>query len=106
MASTSIMMSKESIQNVEINNKGFSMLDALFKAKGWHLIKNEMNNICYTKLGEETDIYEIKIDQKMIHVTIPIQNSTFQYTTSFKDYFQASEYVEARFLDFIEDKKN
>ena len=93
-----------SILDSVIKNKGFLLLDALFKENGWHLVRNEMNWISYTKFGKETDFFDIKIDQKMIHVSIPIRNSPFQYNTSFKDYFQASEYIESRFFDFIDKK--
>ena len=88
-----------------IKNKGFLILDTMFKEHGWKLIRNEMNMICYTKIGHETDLFDIKIDQKTIYVTIPIKNGPFQYTSSFTDYFLASEYIEARFFDFI-DKTN
>lgn len=91
--------------DTKILNKGFLILDELFQKHGWHLIKNEMNWICYTKVGQETDLFDIKIGQKIIQVSIPIKNSPFQYHTSFTDYFQASEYIEERFFDFI-DKKN
>ena len=96
-----MLTNQESILNTEIKNKGFAMLDTLFKQHGWHMIKNEMNWISYSKFGNETDLFDIKIDQKTIHVSIPIKNSVYQYITTFKGYFQASEYVEARFLDFI-----
>ncbi len=105
MSSTNILANNESILTTEIKNKGFAFLDQVFKENGWHLIKNEMNHICYTKFGNETDSFEINIDVKNIQVSIPLKNSSFKYTTLFKDYFQASEYMEARFFDFIE-KKN
>jgi len=77
----------------------------LFKQHGWHLIKNEMNHICYTKFAHETDIFEIKIEATHICVSVPINNSRFQYVNSFDTYYQASEYIEMRFLDFISQKK-
>lgn len=105
MSSTANMLSNnESIFNTEIKNKGFALLDQMFKENGWHLCKNEMNYISYTHFGRETDLFEIKIDAKTIHVGIPIKNSNYQYNTQFNDYFQASEYIEARFLDFNEKK--
>lgn len=102
---SSMLLNSESILKTEIKNKGFALLDQLFKENGWHLCKNEMNIICYTKFSNETDLFEIKIDHKYIYVSIPIKNSPFQYNTSFNNYFQASEYIEARFFDFI-GKKN
>jgi hypothetical protein len=99
-SNSNMLVNKETILNTEIKNKGFAILDQMFKENVWHLCKNEMNHICYTKFGTETDIFEIKIDTKNIHVGIPIKNSHFQYNTSFNDYFQASEYVEARFFEY------
>jgi hypothetical protein len=81
-------------------------LDPLFKQHGWYTSKNEANYLSYTTTGCETDVFEIKIDtSKTIRVSIPIRNTPFQYRTSFYNCFQASEYVESRFLDFIDQKK-
>lgn len=91
MATTSNMLSETS----EIKNKGFLILDELFKEKGWKMIKNEMNWICYTKFGNETDVFDIKIDPTKIHVSVPLKNSPFNFVTSFTDYFNASEYIES-----------
>ena len=94
MATTSNML----IDNSELKNKGFVLIDATFKEKGWHIIKNEMNRICYTKFGHETDVYDIKIEANCIHVSIPLKNIPFNYVTSFKDYFSASEYIEGHLI--------
>jgi hypothetical protein len=103
MRANDIMLSTlESILNTEIKNKGFALLDQLFKEHGWHMVKNDLNWVCYSKFCHETDLFDIKIDSKSIHVSVPIRNSPFQYRSVFKDYFQASEYIEARFLDFIQ----
>ena len=84
----------------EIKNKGFMLLDSLFKENGWHMTKNEMNLIEYTKFGYESDFFQIKLDQKNVYVSVPIKNSPYQYKTSFNNYFDASEYVEKRFKDY------
>jgi hypothetical protein len=84
----------------EIKNKGFMLLDSLFKENGWHMTKNEMNLIEYTKQGHESDFFQIKLDQKNVYVSVPIKNSPYQYKTSFNNYFDASEYVEKRFKDY------
>ena len=83
-----------------IQNKGFILLDNFFKENGWHLCENKINKICYTKFGYETDIFDIQILEKEIQVSIPIRNSPYQFVTNFTDYFQACEYLEARFKDF------
>ena len=95
-----VNMLSQTINN-DVINKGFTILDGVFKEKGWHMIKNEMNHVCYTKFGNETDIFNINIDNRSIHVSIPIKNSPFQFVTSFKDYFSATEYIESRLMDFI-----
>lgn len=85
----------------EIKNKGFALTYELFKKCGWHLVKNEMNYILFTSFGNETSYFEIKIDPTSVFVSIPIKNSAFQYKTAFKSYYEASEYIEDRLLDYI-----
>lgn len=105
MSTNDSMLTNENvILNNELKNKGFVLLDTLFKEHGWHMIKNEMNWLCYTKFGNELNLFDIKINQRSIHVSIPVKNSPFQYVTTFKDYYTASEYVESRLLDFISEK--
>ena len=93
--------SSSTTQNSSITNKGFLLLDNLFKSHGWHLVKNEMNWIYYTKFGDESSFFDIKITPEKIIVSVPVKNSPYQFTTSFNNYFDASEYVEQRFLDYI-----
>jgi len=100
---TNMLSNEYKIETNELVNKGFFILDTMFKTNGWHFTKNESNWICYTRLGYETEYFEIKIEQLKICVSIPIKNTRFQYTTSFKDYFSASEYIEEVFNDFIKD---
>jgi hypothetical protein len=97
------MISTQNLDTTDniIKNKGFSLLDCIFKENGWHMTKNEMNWISYTKRGFETEYFEITITPSKINVSIPIRNCAFQYNTSFKDYYMASEYIEDRFKDFI-----
>ena len=95
----------EKVDSSDIQNKGFIFLDTTFKKNGWHIVKNEMDYISYSKLGQETDVFSIKIEKNCINVSIPIKNSNYQFTTSFDHYYQASEYLENRFLDFINEIK-
>jgi len=105
MISNDNMLSNQyDVLDTELKNKGFVLLDEIFKKHGWHMIKNEVNWISYTKLGNELDLFDIKINQKSIHISIPIKNSPFQYTTSFSDYYRATEYIESRFMNFISEK--
>jgi len=96
----SVLSTSNSHNESTIQNKGFILLDNMFKNNGWLLIKNEMNWICYNKPGYETEYFEIQIERSKIFVSIPIKNSVFQYRTSFKDYFSVTEYIEERFKDF------
>ena len=84
-----------------VKNKGFLFLHEIFLENGWCLTRNEMERISYTQFGDETAYFEIQLSKTEVHVCIPLKNSSYQYCTSFKDYFQASEYVEARFKEFI-----
>jgi len=98
---TNSNMLLNNIDFYEIKNKGFSFLDKTLKENGWSLIHNELNWINYTKLGHETSFIDIKILSDKITVSVPIKNSAYQYLTSFKSYYEASEYIEQKLLDFI-----
>jgi hypothetical protein len=95
------MLSNDPILNSDIKNKGFAILDSTFKHHQWHLIKNELNWICYTKFSDETSCFDIKILQDKIIVSVPIKNSPYQYVTNFKSYYEASEYIEQKLNDYI-----
>jgi hypothetical protein len=95
------MILNDPVLNSQIKNKGFAILDSIFKQHQWHLIKNELNWICYTKFGIETNSFDIKILPDKIIVSVPIKNSCYQYVTNFKSYFEASEYIEQKFFDYI-----
>ena len=45
-SNSNMLINKETILNTEIKNKGFALLDQMFKENSWHLVKNEMNYIC------------------------------------------------------------
>jgi TFIIF-interacting CTD phosphatase-like protein len=100
-SNTNVLSENKFINDISIKNKGFLLLAELFRDHGWNICKNEMNWICFTKFGHETEFFEIHIDLSKIHVSIPIKNSPYQYNTSFQNYFEASEYIEERFKDFI-----
>jgi hypothetical protein len=87
--------------NKQLKNKGLLIIDSIFRENKWDLIHNEMNRISYSKFGYETTSFDIKIVLNKIVVSIPIKNSNFQYVTSFKNFYDASEYLEQRFRDFI-----
>jgi hypothetical protein len=85
----------------EIKNKGFAILDEMFKQHGWHLQKNEVNWINYTKFGDESSYFDIKVTTDKIIVSVPLKNSIYQFLTTFKSYYEASEYIEQKFYEYI-----
>ena len=103
MNSNDNMMSNHSQLHLQtdLKNKGFAILGETFKEQGWTIAKNEMNWICFTKFGDETSFFDIRILADRISVTVPIKNSAYQYTTSFKSYYDASEYLEKRLKDYM-----
>lgn len=92
------MLSDEQPQLI---NKGFSILNAHFTNYGWHLVKNQNNWINYTKFGDETSFFDIKITNDKIIVCVPIKNSPFQYTKSYNNYFEASEFIEQKLDEYM-----
>jgi hypothetical protein len=99
------ILSNNNTNHTDIKNKGFIILNEMFEANGWHLIKNEVNWISYTKFGDECSSFDIKISTDKIVVSVPIKNSPYQFVTSFKSYYDASEFIEQKFFDYI-NKKN
>jgi hypothetical protein len=53
------------------------------------------------KLVMKPVFFDLKILPDSIVVSVPVKNSIYQYTTTFKNYYDASEYMEQRFYDFI-----
>lgn len=103
MNSNDNMLSENFITS-DIKNIGFAILDEKFKQNGWSLIKNEINWISYTKFGDETSYFDIKILTDKIKVSVPIKNSYYQFITSFKNYYEASEFIEEKLFDYINKK--
>jgi len=102
MNTTPNMMSTySSTFDTTLKNKGFALLDKMFKEHGWYITKNEMDWICYTRPEHETEYFEIKITKDKVFISSPVKNTAYQYSTTFKDYFSASEYLESRFYDYI-----
>jgi hypothetical protein len=88
--------------NKNIKNIGFKFIHDLFISNGWCIRDNQIEHISYSKPGYEADIFDISIHKNEISVCIPIKKSPYLYRTFFKDYYHASEYVEERFYEFIE----
>ena len=84
-----------------IIDKYTSTLNNLFKNNGWHTIKNDNGWIIFTKIENETEFFEIKVNKPFVHVSVPLKNSVYQYKTKFNNYLEAYEYIQERFKEFI-----
>jgi hypothetical protein len=89
---------------ININNE-LNLLTELFEHNGWNKIKNNdklIDHIMYSKQGNETEFFEIALDNNNIYVSVPLKNSAFQYKTKFADYYSAIKYTESKLQYFIE----
>lgn len=96
-------VTQEGNKHQELKNKGFSILHDLCIEHGWHMVINEMTHLTYTKVGDETTTFAIQVTPNKLIVSVPLKNSVYQYTTSFASYYEASEYVEQRFFDYLQE---
>jgi len=81
-------------------NRGFSLLEKAFKTRGWQIVKNDFEHIIYAKPEFETEHFEIRLTKTEVHISVPVKNSKYQYSTSFNNYFDASEYIEQHLILF------
>ena len=84
-------------------NSGFNLIHGYFMSYGWLLTKNTHTLIEYTHPLKKMDIYTIKISKTNIMVNVPLKLSNHSYTTYFKGYFDANDYLEMHFLNFVKD---
>ncbi len=84
--------------NKKMENKGFTFLEELLCEKNWRLIKNTPTHIIYIKNNNETEYFEITIDNasKKIYVSFPLKNSVYQYKIGFNTYYKALTYIEGK----------
>jgi hypothetical protein len=94
-------MQSEPQVSVTCQNKGLEILAEIFIEKGWSLYKNEINHVIFKNPTSDYDDFEIRVDEKKIYVCVPLKNSVYKYVTHFSSYFQACEYVEMHFNDFL-----
>ena len=84
-------------------NPGFNLIHGYFMSYGWLLTKNTHTHIEYTHPLKKMDIYTIKISKTNIMVNVPLKRSNHSYTTYFNGYFDANDYLEMHFLQFVKD---
>lgn len=92
------------VENIIINiNDELKTLTNLFEYNGWQKNNSKLtDHIMYSKKGNETEFFEIMLDNNTIYVSVPLKNSTFQYKTKFIDYYSAIKYTEDKLNYFIE----
>ena len=83
-------------------NRQFEPIDTLFLENKWSRIDNMEHIIAYSKYGYETEYFKIKLEHDFIYVTIPLKNVPYHYTTRFKDFTEASNYITIRFKEFTD----
>ena len=95
------MLSETKIINI---NDELKSLTNLFKTNGWQQIDNDniKDHIIYSKQGNETEFFEITLENNFIYVSVPLKNSSFQYKAKFSDYYSAIKYAENKFNYFIQ----
>lgn len=80
-------------------NKGFLDVHQNFTERGWNIKTNTKNILSYVKSVNVLDEFILNVDKTNISVIIPLPNSNIAYKTSFKNYFEASEYIISRMYD-------
>ena len=96
------MLSENDNDNNVINE--FKILTQLFVHHGWknNISNKSLEHIIYTKIGNETEFFEIKLDNNNVYVSVPLKNSEFQYKVKFNNYLSAIKYTEDKFNYFNE----
>jgi len=89
-----------------LSHDEFKSLNTLFECNGWNIKNNSLEHITYTKFGNETEFFEIKLDNNSIYVSTPLKNSSFQYKTKFDNYLSAIKYTELKFNYFNENEND
>ncbi len=74
-------------------NKMFTDIHQEFLNNGWHLRENTMTKMLYYNPISPMDEFKIRLENKLIYITIPIISGNYEYTTKFTNYFLANEYI-------------
>ena len=95
------MVTSQNTTTTKFKNISFVCLEEEFAKHNWLLEINEADHIVFKSPTSDYNYYEIYVDKNKINVSIPLKNSTYKYKTSFNSYFEACEYIEMQFNDFI-----
>lgn len=73
----------------------------LMEQMGYQILSTE-NMILCSKIGFETEYFEMKFIDNRYHVSVPLKNSVYQYKTSFLHYDEAICYMNNKFKDYCD----
>ena len=86
-------------------NPEFYSVDAFFAEKGWSRVDNTSTQVAYSKLGHETEYFQVTIKDKpsFVMVTIPLKSIPYHYSTKFTTIDdELLNYIRKRFADFVD----
>lgn len=84
----------------KILNPGFKEIGEKFLEKAWIVKVNQPNRLEFQSPTNECDTFEFEVDQNSIHVSVPLKQSRYKYTTKFSNYYLASEFAEMHLAEF------
>ena len=73
----------------------------LIEQMGYQIVSTE-NMILCSKIGFETEFFELKLIENRYYVSVPLKNSVYQYKTSFLQYDEAICYMNHKFKDYCD----
>lgn len=85
-----------------LKNKIFLDNHVYFVTNGWKLKENTITDIVYVHPNYPTDEFKVNINNKLIKITIPVLSSNYAYSTTFKSYYQASEYLQLHLKHYMD----
>ena len=94
-----------STSNSTLCNSDFHSIDAFFAEKGWCRVDNTRTQVAYSKLGHETEYFQVTVKDKpsFVMVTIPLKSIPYHYSTKFTTVDdELLNYIRKRFADFVD----
>jgi hypothetical protein len=85
---------------MSLTNDNITAITELFNVHGWSCNSTSPQHFSYNRAGNNLDIFDIRIEQNRVSVSIPMKN--IQYRTSFPSYTDAVNYVMIRFRELNE----
>ena len=83
------------------NNTILTKVIKAFKINGWQLVENNNGIVTFVNSTNVCDEFIMTYYNDSIKVVVPMPNSNISYSTHFKNYLDACEYVIARMYDYM-----